>query len=64
MQKKNYLTEKVFKNSWSYANANLHTFMDAPLYTVEKSFGVYRNGFYSTVSSTVSLTIYGGFAKE
>ena len=55
--KKNYLTDKIFKNS--RANANLHTFMDNPYGIVEKSFAVFKYGIYSTISSTSLLTIKG-----
>ena len=58
--KKAYLTDHIFKNGRSNANANLHTFMDNPIGIIESYFATYKYGIYSTVSSTTSLAIYGG----
>ena len=61
--RKNYLTEKVFKNSRSYANANLNTFADSPVRVLEHSFKGFRYGIYSTVTSTSYTSIYGVLLK-
>lgn len=58
--KKAYLTDHIFKNGRSNANANLHTFIDNPIGIIESYFATYKYGIYSTVSSTTSLAIYGG----
>ena len=60
---KNYLTDKVFKNSRSYANANLATFRADPRLVVKQSFTGFKSGIYSTVTSTFSLTAYGVFNR-
>ena len=55
----------MFKNGRANANANLHTFIDNPIGTVERSFAVYKYGIYSTLSSTSALTTWGGaFAMD
>ena len=59
MERKNYLTDIVYKNSRSLGNVNMHTFTDNPLGTVERTFSLYKYGIYSTVSSTLSLSVYG-----
>lgn len=59
-QKKIYLREKIFKNKPAYANANLNTFIDNPIGTVQKHFRVYQYGIYSTMSSTAFLSVFGG----
>ena len=58
-EKKTYLTDHVFKNGRANANANLHTFTDNPIGTIERSFAVYKYGIYSTLSSTSALTTWG-----
>ena len=60
---KNYLTDKVFKNSRSYANANLATFRADPRLVVKQSFTGFRSGIYSTTISTISLTTFGVFNR-
>ena len=49
--RKNYLTDNVYKNSRSFGNANLHTFADNPVGTVELTFKVFKYGIYSSISS-------------
>ena len=51
--RKNYVTDKIYQNSRSYGNANLHTFDDNSLETVELTFKVFKYGVYSTISSTL-----------
>ena len=46
-------------NSREYANANLNTFKDNPLGSVESAFFAFDNGVYSTITSTSVLTIVG-----
>ena len=40
MERKNFLTDVVYKNSRSLGNVNMHTFTDNPLGTIERTFSL------------------------
>ena len=59
-KQKTYLTDTIYKNRRAYANANFRTFADNPVGTIEKQFFAFNRGIYSTLSSTLGLSVYGG----